>query len=345
MYKIQLIIAVLFFVTTPVHAVRTAPFIDIKTLVEGSHEIVIAKCVSVSTNTSRSVENRIDLAGMCIVKCLKGGKELGPFTLGTIYPLTEGKMYLLFNSGGSGYGTDFISVAELSVVEMPRNCSLDLLIDKTLMEQVAIIFTSRQKELDQIIRGLKHERALFGKALGIARAELAPPSADQVAAWASFSKPVNLIAEEIYSGSFAEMGEPISLCAYRSESQTLFTYIIGIYKAGTLTLNGRTRDDMQKCIVEQVAHLKTFDHNLSKYVRIETRPDGRKVYFNISGFGIGGVGFEGFTTIGQYDVLLQQIEDAEEDKTEAQRLKNPAKPMKALQTVFSQLEQYIVNAK
>lgn len=96
---------------------------DTDTLIVRSHEIVIAKCLSAPTNAPWAFKDGLFSAKMKLVKNLKGKRELGPFTLSTIYPLNEGKTYLLCNSRGSAFETDFLSVAELSVVELPASLS------------------------------------------------------------------------------------------------------------------------------------------------------------------------------------------------------------------------------
>ena len=166
MKKTMLILGVLVVMATPLHAIIVTLFMDVDTLIRRSHDIVIAKCVSAPTNAPWAFEDGFYPARMDLMESLKGERKPGPFTTGTIYPLAEGKTYLLCNSGGSAFGSDFLCVAELSVVGLPASFRLALLAGRHLKEQLMMIFTSRQTEIDRNLRELQRERALLAKALG-----------------------------------------------------------------------------------------------------------------------------------------------------------------------------------
>ena len=181
-------------------------------------------------------------------------------------------------------------------------------------------------------------------------AEPSAPTAEQVGQWAVFSKPVHLKAKQVRRGEFVTQGDAVWIYGYSAKEETLTTHVIGLYKAGTLF--GKNRGETEKRIVEQIDKLKELakqypgqdSEEMAKNVRIETRPDGRKVFFSIMGFGPGGAAVEAFTTVGQYDVLLVRIGDSEDGVPKNQKLKNPAQPTKGLPAVFKELEQYVITA-
>ncbi|MEI8315828.1 MAG: hypothetical protein WCG79_10300 [Verrucomicrobiota bacterium] len=182
-------------------------------------------------------------------------------------------------------------------------------------------------------------------------AEPPAPTPEQVAEWVVLSKPVNLSANKVKRGERLTWGDTVWVYGYSAKKETLYTFVISLYKAGTLY--GKNRSEMEKRIGEQAEKFaelakKSPDQEtekMAKYVRIETRPDGRKVYFTVTGFGPGGAGFGGFTTIGQYDLLLEEITDSEDGLSKDQKLKNPAQPTKELPDILKQFEQYIISAK
>ena len=177
--------------------------------------------------------------------------------------------------------------------------------------------------------------------------KIMPPRAEQILGWAAFSKPVHLKAEKIDHGDFFKFGEPIWVYCYSANKETLSTYVIGLYKAGSLF--GNHRAGMEKRIEEQVERFKKLSEKfpaqnseeMAKHIQIETRPNGRKVYFTIMGFGPGGVAYGGFTRIGDFDLLLQKIVDFEDDMPLEQKLKEPAEPKTAFLDIFRRLEEYI----
>lgn len=179
------------------------------------------------------------------------------------------------------------------------------------------------------------------------------PSAKQLADWAAFSKPVHLNVEKDRAGDLQLIGKPIWVYIYRSKSETLHAYVIGLYKAGTLY--GKDRDEEEKMIRELAAQpnqkpkmsgerTRRMDQ-IKNHVRMETRWNGRKVYFDVFFQGVGGDAYQVFTTIGQYDVLLVQAEDPDDEKSQNKALKNPAVPTKDLSDIFKQLEKHIADAK
>jgi hypothetical protein len=151
------VVAMLYVLAAPAFAIKVTLFMNIDTLIRRSHEIVIAKCVSVPTNATTGYEDGFYPARMELLENLKGDRKPGPFALGTIYPLVPGRTYLLCNSGGSAFGTDFLSVAELSVVQIPPFFALSRLADKPIGEQITMIFSARRSQIDRKMRELKQE--------------------------------------------------------------------------------------------------------------------------------------------------------------------------------------------
>ncbi|OHE77820.1 MAG: hypothetical protein A2107_11475 [Verrucomicrobia bacterium GWF2_62_7] len=182
-------------------------------------------------------------------------------------------------------------------------------------------------------------------------AEPPPPSADQVTEWAAFSKPIHLKVKEIGHGNLPPWGDAIWMVTCEAKKETFSSYVIGLFKAGNLF--GKDRAKTETGIREQVkkfAELEKQDpgtdvSKMRKYLQIEVRPDGRKVYFSVLAFGPGGSLFGAFTTVGRYDLLLAESVAYEDHTPPDQRLKDPAKPTKELSDIFRQLEQHITNAK
>ena len=207
---------------------------------------------------------------------------------------------------------------------------------------------------------------LFATTIASVFGEPSPPSAEQVEEWAAFSKPVHLSAvrlEDTHTTVIAtnnikvlirdkreKIGDEIWSVGYESKKETLSSYNITLCKAGTLF--GNNRAEMERRIGEQVEKFKELVQKVpgqegekrAKSIQIETRPDGRKVYFTVLGYGPGGAGLGGFTTIGEYDVFMGETIDFQ-DVPQEQRVENPAKPATALLDIFKKLELYLAGAK
>ena len=67
--------------------------------------------------------------------------------------------------------------------------------------------------------------------------------------------------------------------------------------------------------------------------------------FNIKGFGPGGTLFEGFTSLPDCDLVVIQMVDAEDDKPDDRKLKDPATPTNELPAFFEKVEEYLQPAK
>jgi hypothetical protein len=127
-------------------------------------------------------------------------------------------------------------------------------------------------------------------------------------------------------------------------------YTVELYKARSVF--GKRRDYVEKGIEKHDKEIKELlerfkreggssPDRASSVVGVDSRPNGRKVYFTTLGFGPGGAVQTVFTTIGDYDLALTQVVDFEDDLPEKKKVKNPAIPNKRPLEAFRQLEQYI----
>jgi hypothetical protein len=188
------------------------------------------------------------------------------------------------------------------------------------------VLTIRDPELDSYVR---LERV--GAAAASVAAQPSPPSAEQVMDWAAFSKRVHLEREEIPPGDFSDWGDPVWIYVYSAKNETLSVYCVGLYKVGALF--GKNRVEVEQFVAEEVETRQELgekysgqnDKEMAEHSRIETRA---------------GVGFCGFTTVGQYDLMLYHIA-ACEDVPPEDKIKNPAEPTNGLSDIFKKLEKHI----
>ena len=149
-------------------------FGDVDSYVSHDKYIVIAECVSVVTNMTTMVDghevavefkDRLHPVNVRIIETLKGDKPLGKQTIATIYTMTLGKRYLLYSFPDSlAFGTDFLAVPELSVVEISDGFDLKSLDSKAVTEQVSLLFAERLEHLAFSLRELEAEKASLEKA-------------------------------------------------------------------------------------------------------------------------------------------------------------------------------------
>jgi hypothetical protein len=151
-----------------------SPFGDVDSFVKHGKYIVIAECISVTTNMTTMVDGHEVAVGfkdglhpveVKIIRSLKGDKPLGKQTIATIYTMTPGKRYLLYSLPDClGYDTDFFAVPELSVVEVSDKFDLGRLDGKPVTEQVSMLFADRLARLKIALRELEAEKSLLEKA-------------------------------------------------------------------------------------------------------------------------------------------------------------------------------------
>ncbi len=133
---------------------------------------------------------------------------------------------------------------------------------------------------------------------------------------------------------------------YSSKTQTLHSYSIALFPGGTLFRDKRKQ--MEETISQQIEKLKTVstESRQGMGIAIQERPDGRKVFFTVMGFGPGGAGYGAFCTLegGAYDLLVMHSVDFEDDMPQEQRLKDPAKPGKELTDIFASIQDSVSKA-
>jgi hypothetical protein len=121
----------------------------------------------------------------------------------------------------------------------------------------------------------------------------------------------------------------------------LVSYVIAVYERGSYL--GENRPKLEEHISKRAKQVEGTDE--SKHTRVETRPDGRKVFFTVIGFGPGGTLLGGFTSLPDCDLVVTQMFDLEDDTPDAQKIKEPASPANELPAVFQKVEQYLQTAK
>jgi hypothetical protein len=158
----------LLLVTGEARAIKITAFTNTDTFVERANDIVIAKCLG-PVPDGRQYDDGLYPVDVQVLAVVKGPKnksmELGKAKIATIYPMEAGKTYLLTSMGGSAYGTGFLAVAELSVIEVPANLRLSDLKGKTATEQVQAVFAGRRQEVERQQRLLEDEKRLLDKAV------------------------------------------------------------------------------------------------------------------------------------------------------------------------------------
>jgi hypothetical protein len=150
-------------VTAPAQAIKITVFIDTGAFVQRAQDIVVAKCLG-PIPAGQPDDDGLYPVDVQVVSVLKGAKKPGRLRIATIYPMEEGKTYLLTSLGGSALGTDFLSVPELAVVKLPLNFRLLDLQGKKLDEQVQTVFAARRLENERQQRLLEVEKKLLDKA-------------------------------------------------------------------------------------------------------------------------------------------------------------------------------------
>ena len=147
------------------HAVPISLFSDTDTFIERAQDIVIVKCVSVPKDGGIEFHDGLYPAEVEVLKTIKGKRALGRLTVATIYPMKPEVQYLLTNSGGAALNTDFLSLAELSVVSLPANAPLKELDGKTTRQQVQMAFAWSLHEVEQKLAPLLAEQKRLQRSL------------------------------------------------------------------------------------------------------------------------------------------------------------------------------------
>jgi hypothetical protein len=142
MRRVLISFAVFLIAALPCAAIPITLFVDTPTFVERSSDIVIARCIRPNFDEGPYLDG-LHPAEVEVLTVLKGNKVKGKMRIATIWGMEAGKTYLLScGTGGFAYKTDFLAIAERSVVELPAKLRLDDLKGKKLTEQVQAIFTA-----------------------------------------------------------------------------------------------------------------------------------------------------------------------------------------------------------
>ena len=140
-------------------AVDMPSFVDVNTLINRSPDILIAKCISIPKDAPSGFQDGVYPAQVEVAWVLKGQRERGPMTVATLYRLEPDKIYLLCNSGGRACGTDFVCVAQLSVVPAPRF----MFDDKRLEQRVTLTFKYQKVQVDLRLQEVQRESESMAK--------------------------------------------------------------------------------------------------------------------------------------------------------------------------------------
>jgi hypothetical protein len=158
MYRLLISFALVFVFALPCHAIVITLFVDTPTYVERSRDIVIAKCVRPDLGQGPYIDG-LHPAEVEVLIVLKGGKAPGKMRIATTFGLQAGKTYLLAcGAGGFADNTDFLAIAERSVVEVPANFRLGSLKGKKITEQVQAIFTAAKLPRSSVLAKYLEER-------------------------------------------------------------------------------------------------------------------------------------------------------------------------------------------
>ena len=146
-------------------AVPITLFQDTDTYLSQAKDIVIAKCVSVPKQESQTFDNGLYPADVEVLMVLKGERKLGPLKIATIYSMEPDHVYLLMNTGGLAFDTDFLALGDLSVVPIPKNFNRESLKDKGLKEQAQKIFARYLYDIERQLAPLKEKQVLLLRAV------------------------------------------------------------------------------------------------------------------------------------------------------------------------------------
>jgi hypothetical protein len=137
----RVLFALVLLAAQPAFAIPITLFVDTPTFVERSEDIVVAKCLRPDVGDGNYIDG-LRPAEVEVVMVLKGNKALGKLRIATIYEMKAGEMYLLANSGGRAYDTNFLAIAQRSVVKLPEKFKLGDLKGKKVVEQVDFAFNA-----------------------------------------------------------------------------------------------------------------------------------------------------------------------------------------------------------
>jgi hypothetical protein len=148
--QVLLCAGVLLFSSLLCSAVIITPFSDVDLYCKRGKDIIIAECVPTWYSLRPTLHGQFHHPDVDVLKVLKGDAEMGRREIASLYPIEPGRKYLLYSLGGLVEGIDFITTAELSVVEIPQDFSISILDARPLNEQVAMLFAARLRQIGNI---------------------------------------------------------------------------------------------------------------------------------------------------------------------------------------------------
>ncbi len=185
------------------------------------------------------------------------------------------------------------------------------------------------------------------------------PSGAELARCLGFPAKVHFKVTTTKTSGLFEDVKPLLVCMYSAEKQTPYSYGIEIYPAGSLY--GAKRQEYEQDIEKHTnnrknmwekykkealiknGHVLEGDDYRDSFISVETRPDGRKVFFSGYALGPGGSIIGALTKVGKYDVVFLQYAFGGDgdDPEENERMSKMANPSQSLPAAFAQLEKVI----
>ena len=184
--------------------------------------------------------------------------------------------------------------------------------------------------------------AFFLLAVSSASGAPAAPSAESVAEWIKFSKPVTLVRREVRGDESLRDGKPVWIASYEARKQSsLESYRVAVYERSSYLAENRAK--LEEFISKTPTDFQGKD--TSKLAWVEIRADGRKVFFFVSGFGAGGSELTGFTSLPDGDLVVSEFSNFEHHAPEEARVRDPANPINDLSAVFQKVETYLLSTR
>ncbi|MBN9518869.1 hypothetical protein J0H58_10180 [bacterium] len=197
-------------------AVPLVPFSGSADFARRATEVVIADCLDPDPDPGPKFG--VTTVAVDVVKVLKGDRKLGKATLATIgQPVEKGRRYMMVSFGGSALGTNFLAQSELALVEVPAGFDLKALDDKTVAEQMQLVFDARREQVRVRLIQLGQEKAALDKTVAdkaAAPAKLLPPEVKFAGVTTSYGSRV--LAFDVVNPN----AEPVPYAGYTADSFT-----------------------------------------------------------------------------------------------------------------------------
>lgn len=188
---------------------------------------------------------------------------------------------------------------------------------------------------------------LLTTAISWAQTLPSPPTADAIAKWIGFSKPVTLTVSttttstESKDNAFSQ-GKLIWSANYEPPTK-VDGFGVALYEKGSYL--GARRAEIEDMLAKHTKEMKSLDPKVyPSLFQIQTRPDGRKVFFSVMVFGPGGGAVAMWTSFPKCDLVVSQW--ASGDSGDDPKTRDAPKPSdKAIESIFTKMEALILSAK